>query len=628
MKSIALFLVSIFIFSVSYAQTHGGITSSVIKPQADVENLYVYHPPKHIIIPNKIFASVVYNSKKYYYNKVIPINKVDSSYRFLFKAPDSTQVLIFSIIDDKKNTIDNNNEFGFKIYLYDNNSAISASARLAAADLLSYYAPRMLNLNRELLKEQAIKLYEEAYKLSPALKNDNSYSSYLAILYEEKKDAVKPKLLAYAKQMALAQNDEQKWINAINIYSILKMDEEKQKVENKVLSLRPSGRLAIRKFWDKFYSVENPTEQSILSSMDEYISRFKDTSNNIKDVFYSNVISFFLNKKQWEDVKKYELLIQNKLNLAGLYNNFAWKLSGKELYNPGSDLEVAKNLSKKSIDYTEERMKNFIANDKQGQDLQGTHNMFADTYALILYKLGQYDSAFYYQDAIYKQGGELDAGGLERYATYAEKVKGANYAKQVLEEQLLSGISSPVMLRQLQSIYKQLNLPENEFNKLQEKSNSISRQKAAKAIRATLGTTVAKNFTLKNVFGQQVSLSSFKNKVVVLDFWATWCAPCRASFPAMQEAINKYKDDSEVAFLFIDVWENKAPKKMQETAAKFIKDNDYSFNVLLDVKDKVVNDYRVESIPVKFVIDKKGNLVFMGNSSNISLEIKNAMTQN
>jgi thiol-disulfide isomerase/thioredoxin len=627
MKTITLFLVLLITFPYSYGQ--GYITSNTIKPKANVQNIYFYHSRKHLNIPERVYVSLVFNCKKHYYYKTIPIIKVDSSnYEFSFRAPDSTQAFIFVITDNKKNTVDNNNENGFKIYLYDKNDPLSASARLAAADLLSYYAPRMLNLDRELSNKQAIKLYEDGYKLSPALKNENSYSSYLSTLYEEKKDTVRSKLFSYAKQMALAKNDEQKSMNAIKIYSILKMNNEKQEVEKKVLKEYPFGQLAIRKFWDKFYSNEKPTEQSILSSMQEYINHFKDSSNKIKDVFYANVISYFLSEKDWRGIEKYESLMKNKYTLTGLYNNYAWKLSGQELYKPGIDLEFAKTLSKKSIHFTLDSLKRLTANDDKVNEVEDNYNMCADTYALILYKLGQYDSAFYYQDAIYKQGNGLDVGGMERYAIYAEKVKGANYAMQVIEQQLLNGVNSPEMLRQLQSIYKELKLPEDEYNKLQEKSDFIKRQKTQEAIKLKLGTTTAKDFMLKNILGQSVSLSSLKGKVVVIDFWATWCGPCKASFPGMQEVINKYKNDSSVVFLFIDVWENKSFEEMEEAATKFIKDNNYTFNVLLDLNEKVVDDYKVEAIPAKFIIDKKGNIVFMGNSTNISLEIENAITRN
>jgi thiol-disulfide isomerase/thioredoxin len=180
------------------------------------------------------------------------------------------------------------------------------------------------------------------------------------------------------------------------------------------------------------------------------------------------------------------------------------------------------------------------------------------------------------------------------------------------------------LIKQLQSIYKQLQLPENEFNTLKEKSNLLTKQKISAAIKAKFGTAKANDFVLKNLSGQYVSLSSFKNKVIVIDFWATWCVPCRASFPAMQDLVNKYKNDSSVVFLFIDVWENKSPQKMQETAMKLMTEGNYSFNVLLDTKDEVVDNFRVDAIPAKFIIDKAGEIVFMGETSNIALEIEKA----
>ena len=146
----------------------------------------------------------------------------------------------------------------------------------------------------------------------------------------------------------------------------------------------------------------------------------------------------------------------------------------------------------------------------------------------------------------------------------------------------------------------------------------------SESIKAKFGVTKANNFILKNLKGQNISLSSFKNKVIVIDFWATWCVPCRASFPAMQELVNNYKQDSSVVFLFIDVWENKSPQKMQEMAQKIMTDGNYNFNVLLDTKDKVVDNFRIDAIPSKFIIDKTGEIVFMGETSNIALEIEKA----
>lgn len=627
MKGISLCLFFCFIFFFSYCQDKGSVTSTEIMPKAGMVELYRYHPSKHLKVPERIYASVVYNYRDYYYNKVIPIQKEKSGFQFLFKAPDSTQALVFSIIDDKKMTVENNDS-GFTIIFYNDQGIILPSAQIATADLLSYYAPQTLQLNWDLSKKQAIKLYEHAYKQDSTLKNDKSYSTYLSLLYGFNKDEMKPILLKYAKEMDSSTNDDQKWINARKIYDLLRMFDDKQRVEEKIVKKNPYGEWAIRRFWNDFYSKENHTELSVLSAMDNYIKHFKDSSVEVKDRFYTGLIYYALNKGDFNIINKYEKLIKNKLLLSEYYNGFAWKSSGEELSNTGTDLKEAKILSSKSIEYIKKRISQLEENDGLRTQLRETCNTYLNTFALILYKLNQYDSAFYYQNAIFKQGGALDIEGLERYAVYAEKVKGANFARQIIEEQLLSGVKSPIMLAQLQSIYEKLHLPKDELGRVQKRIDQISREKTAKEIKARLGTLTAKDFTLKNILGQDVSLSSFKGKIVVLDFWATWCGPCIASFPAMQNAINKYKGDSTVVFLFIDVWETKSPEEAKEDAVKFLKEHNYNFNVLFDIKNEVTDNYRVHAIPAKFIIDKSGNIVFMGETSNILLEIENIKRQN
>lgn len=122
-------------------------------------------------------------------------------------------------------------------------------------------------------------------------------------------------------------------------------------------------------------------------------------------------------------------------------------------------------------------------------------------------------------------------------------------------------------------------------------------------------------FTLKDVDGNNISLADLKGKVVVMDFWATWCGPCKASFPTMQMAVNKYKDDPNVKFVFIHTWEKGGGDPVKD-AKDYVVNNNYSFHVLMDLRDPktlhsaVASAYKVSGIPTKIVVDPAGNMRF------------------
>ena len=130
----------------------------------------------------------------------------------------------------------------------------------------------------------------------------------------------------------------------------------------------------------------------------------------------------------------------------------------------------------------------------------------------------------------------------------------------------------------------------------------LSAELSSAGLQVPSGTLASTDFTLPTLDGRKVSLGSLKGKVVFLNFWATWCPPCRAEMPSMETLYQRYKDRG-LEILAVDLKEEK------KTVSEFVDQNKLTFTILLDSTAEVGGIYGTEAIPTTYIVDRLGNIV-------------------
>jgi thiol-disulfide isomerase/thioredoxin len=136
-------------------------------------------------------------------------------------------------------------------------------------------------------------------------------------------------------------------------------------------------------------------------------------------------------------------------------------------------------------------------------------------------------------------------------------------------------------------------------------------EKMKVALRNRMNVTVP-DFELTDLSGNQITLKSLQGKVVVINFWATWCQPCRDEMPALNSLVKEFRDRNDVVFLGVT---NEDPKVIDG----FLNKNTFLYNIYID-NAQVASMFKIDSVPTHIVIDKKGRLQFQHIGSFPSLD--------
>lgn len=141
-----------------------------------------------------------------------------------------------------------------------------------------------------------------------------------------------------------------------------------------------------------------------------------------------------------------------------------------------------------------------------------------------------------------------------------------------------------------------------------ENAAETSKPNSGEAAPSAPETVPAPDFTLIDQYGNEHTLSDYKGKTVFLNFWATWCGPCRSEMPEIQELYEKYGENKDELVVLGVATPNLGREGSAEDIAKFLKDQGYTFPTVMDDTGFISAMYGISAYPTTFMIDVNGNV--------------------
>jgi len=581
-----------------------------------------YNPQGTELENSKSIELVVYS-----YNKDLIstegyfMEKVDNHFEASFVPHNDAEGLVIKFVDgDDLEMEDLNDKEGYLISLYDISGKILPGASAGYATALGSWI-RSVGLDGD--SETSIAKLREVFKTNPETKTDYLEFYFRQILRAEKETANET-IEAELDELAAKENlTEDELTLLASWYARIDNNDKADEYSKLVADKYPNGKYVQTQKVNEYYSEKDFGRKAEL--IEEILSAYPEIENPNR--FYNDLAYQYVRNGNLEEA--YDFIIANLDKMEFGYLNYcAGRIAdGEATKEKGLELmKTALDIAKTEVGSPKGEKPEYSTNREWEESRKHTYGSALISYGAALVKNGDKENALgYLEEGIEtNKNYYVDVADVETYINALIELEKFEEAQEKVEYYVSEGFGTSQLFDYMRDLYIRKNGSETGFQEYAAKFESAAKQLMIEELKKEMINYPAPDFTLTNLDGKEVSLTSLKGKSVIIDFWATWCGPCLSSFPGMQKAVDRFKDNPNVEFLFVNTWENVDDKK--KNAEDFIKQNNYTFNVLMDYDNKVIESYKVSGIPTKFIIDANGNVRFKsvgfsGNTDKIPDEI-------
>lgn len=320
-------------------------------------------------------------------------------------------------------------------------------------------------------------------------------------------------------------------------------------------------------------------------------------------------------------------LYADSLSFYGLSNAFYKMVELSHMHGDYTDAELlphATRLVDRMLSFKGRRPESlaYLSESEWAAEVDKTIGRFiAEPYSEILKSTGNLEKALAYSRLAQEQTQYKRSEINDNMAEILKALGKDTELKDLLEKSVFNNQVSELQTTMLKALYVKEKGSEAGYDAYVEAlKNPQERSAIQKAVEAYRRSGTMPAWSLKDADGKTITSKDMTGKVYVIDFWANWCHPCKASLPGMKQAADHYKADKSVEFLFVDTQET--IKDYQAKAKAYLKEKGLDIHLLFDgtsagkktndeLCEKVMRQYKTSGIPMKVVVDAKGEVRFL-----------------